>query len=168
MGLTKDDTWLELRKVRAVIENSDGKFLLSKEADKYIFPGGKCDKGEAVLDAVKREIKEETGIDVNDDELEKVLEIEAFYDDFWDYRSQSYKPRYMLTTYFKVKTDKNINKDGLNLTEEEIRDNFDIFSLDLLEVYNLLQQDHSNAVNGKFFDEENKIVLREILGKKNR
>lgn len=166
-NLKVDNTWLEFRKVRAVIENENGELLLSKEGGKYIFPGGKCDDGETELDAIKREIKEETGIEVTDNELKRVLEIEAFYDDFWDYRSSSYKPRHMLTTYFKIMTDKKINLDEQNLTLGEIKENFNIFACTLTEAYSYLQEEHTDAINGKFFDEENKIVIEEILCKKN-
>ena len=166
-GLKVDNTWLEFRKVRGVIENSDGMIILSKEGGKYIFPGGKCDYGETELDAIKREIKEEAGIEILDNQLEKVLEIEAYYDDFWDYRSSSYKPRHTITTYFKIITDKEINLDEQNLTDGEIKESFNIFTCNLTEVNNYLCKDHSDVVNGKFFDEENKIVMEEILCKKN-
>ena len=47
----------------------DGKVLLSKEWDGYDFPGGGIDLGEKIPDALIREVKEETGFDVQPGKL---------------------------------------------------------------------------------------------------
>lgn len=167
-NLVQDDSWLYFRKVRAIIDDKERKIVVSKEGGVYIFPGGKCDGDEKEEAAIIREIKEETGIIITDEILEKVLVIESFYDDFWDYRSESLKPRHTLTTYFYIKTDKKINVDKLELTESEKRLNFNIFTCDKNNLYKLLKEDHSLIRNGKFFDEENKVVLEEIFMKKKR
>lgn len=51
----------------------DGKVLLSRQWDGYDFPGGGVDLGETISDALKREFKEETGLDI---EIGKVLACE--------------------------------------------------------------------------------------------
>lgn len=45
-----------------IIENS--KILLSRQWDGYDFPGGGVHLGERLMDALRREVKEETGLDV--------------------------------------------------------------------------------------------------------
>lgn len=165
-NLVPDSSWLDFRKVRAIVQNKDGEFLLTKQGGIYIFPGGKCDGNELEEVAIKREIKEETGIELDCETLEKVLLIEAYYDDFWDRRSMSFKPRHMLTTYFLIKTNKDIDTNNLSLTPTEINKGFDIFTTGKNNLYKLLKEDHSDILNGKFFDEENKIVLDEVILKK--
>ena len=67
----------ELKKVSAVcvIEN-EGKYLFVKRAHTgmadgfYMLPGGHVDEGESVLHATCRELKEELGIDVKEEDLE--------------------------------------------------------------------------------------------------
>lgn len=67
----------EFKKVSAVcVIEDNGKFLFVKRAHTgmadgfYMLPGGHVDQGEAVLHATVRELKEELGIDVKEDDLE--------------------------------------------------------------------------------------------------
>lgn len=56
--------------VNAVIKNKDGsRFLVIKRkegihAGKWAFPGGMVEKGETAEEALKREVKEEVGLDI--------------------------------------------------------------------------------------------------------
>ena len=52
----------------ALIRNNEGKFLFIKAnfwGGKYTVPGGHVELGESMEDTVKREIKEETGLDIS-------------------------------------------------------------------------------------------------------
>jgi 8-oxo-dGTP diphosphatase len=63
----------------ALIENSEGKFLIGKRnifpKGMWVFPGGGVNYGETSEQAVIREIKEETGLDIKPLELIKVEEM---------------------------------------------------------------------------------------------
>lgn len=51
--------------VGALIENDEGKILMIKEPKRgWEFPGGQVEIGENLTEALKREVKEETGIDI--------------------------------------------------------------------------------------------------------
>ena len=60
--------------VNALIKNKEGnKFLILKRnkneiayPGKWAFPGGKLEKGQTVLETLKREVLEETGLDIKD------------------------------------------------------------------------------------------------------
>lgn len=164
-NLVPDDSWQEFRKVRAVIENKDGCFAISSEAGKYIFPGGKCDKGEDEVEAIQREIKEETGMVLSSTDFHKVLELETMYDDIIDYRTNMKRPRHTITTYYYVKTDQTININNMNLTEDEIKENFKISFVDRNTLFKMLLEEHKEAINWQMFYEENQVVVNKILKK---
>jgi mutator protein MutT len=63
--------------VRVIIRNKKGKFLLVKDKWGWNFPGGKINPGETPEKAGKREVHEETGLEV--ESLEKIAEEVIFY-----------------------------------------------------------------------------------------
>jgi nucleoside triphosphatase len=74
--------------VGALIFNREGKLFLMKShkwGGKYVIPGGHIELGEKAEDALKREIKEETGLDIFDIEF---IGIQDFIFDpaFWKKR----------------------------------------------------------------------------------
>jgi mutator protein MutT len=63
----------------AVIFDDDGRFLLMQEnygRRRYGFPGGAVEPGETPEDAVVREVKEETGVDVSVEHLIGLYRLE--------------------------------------------------------------------------------------------
>ena len=65
-GKLKDDEITEvLDKARIVLRNDDGEFILSHFERVYFLPGGKVEVTETPVDAVKRELLEETGYTVH-------------------------------------------------------------------------------------------------------
>jgi 8-oxo-dGTP pyrophosphatase MutT (NUDIX family) len=67
--------------ISAMVVREDGKFLIVKRSEKetaypgkWTIPGGKAEEEEKVLQVLKREVREETGLDIEDR-----------YDYLWDY-----------------------------------------------------------------------------------
>ena len=71
--------------VGALVVNPEGRILLARSAkwkDKYTVPGGHIEAGEKMMDALKREVKEETGLDVTD--VQFLCALESIFDSgFW-------------------------------------------------------------------------------------
>ncbi|AOV94858.1 hypothetical protein AQV86_02940 [Nanohaloarchaea archaeon SG9] len=68
---------------KGLIENQDGKFLMLKKSKDYEFtagkweqPGGKIEEGEDRFEALKREVKEETGLEIHGSEDLVRIELE--------------------------------------------------------------------------------------------
>ena len=165
-NLIPDDSWQEMRKVRAIIENEEGCFAISHEAGKYIFPGGTCDNDEENLIAIQREILEETGIIIPKEEFKQILELETIYDNVVDYRTKMVRPRHTITTYYYVKTNQSINKDNINLTEDEKAANFKISFVEKEALLKLLLEEHKDALNWEIFYDENKVIADNVLKNK--
>jgi nucleoside triphosphatase len=71
--------------VGTLIFNPEGKILLIKShkwKNKYVIPGGHIKLGEKMVDALKREIKEETGLEIYDIEFITFQEF-IFGEEFW-------------------------------------------------------------------------------------
>jgi len=61
----------------AVIQNQEKNVLILKHnTGKWLLPGGKIQKNESWIEALKREIKEETGI--TEFEIKKILDIDSW------------------------------------------------------------------------------------------
>jgi nucleoside triphosphatase len=86
--------------VGVFVFNPNGELLLLKShkwPGQYVVPGGHIELGESIEDAVRRETKEETGLDVFD--LEFILFQEFIYDpSFW-------KPRHFIFFDYACKTE---------------------------------------------------------------
>jgi 8-oxo-dGTP pyrophosphatase MutT (NUDIX family) len=63
--------------VKAVIQNSEGKFLIVKEGERWQAVGGRLEKGEKLEDGLRRETQEETGI--TDLTVGKVIHVDEWF-----------------------------------------------------------------------------------------
>lgn len=106
---------------RAIIINSNNEILLGFCNHTYQFPGGFLEDNETLIEGLKREILEETGILLNDKEIIKqICTIE--------YLNKNYprKDNNRLTkfSYCYVVTDKKVNLNNTNYDEWEKKNNF--------------------------------------------
>lgn len=86
--------------VGALIFNKQGKILLVKShkwRNKYVMVGGKIELGETMEGALKREIKEETGLDIYD------IEFICFQE--FIFGKEFYKKKHFIFFDFACKTD---------------------------------------------------------------
>jgi len=62
--------------VKAVIQNTDGKFLIVREGDRWQAVGGRLEQGEKLEQGLRREVEEETGI--VDLDIGKVIHVDEW------------------------------------------------------------------------------------------
>ncbi len=124
--------------VGGFIVNSKGEILLcrsEKWLDKYTIPGGHIELGERIEEALKREVKEEVGLDIEPVRL--LLMQEAIYSE------EFYKPRHFIFLDFLCKTrDTAVKIDNKEIQsyvwvkpEEALQIKLDEFTKRLLNAY---------------------------------
>ena len=105
----------EIQRVKALIINNKDEILFGYADKTYQFVGGHVEDGEDLITALKREVREESGINLDINYLTPFLKIK--------YYSRNY-PKEDLNTittnnYFIVRTDLEPNYSNRNLTEYE-------------------------------------------------
>ena len=124
--------------VGGLIVNGEGKILLTKSHkwfDKYTLPGGHIEVGETMREAVAREVKEETGLNVEVEEF-LLMQEAIFTEEFW-------KRKHFIFFDFLCKSrDQQVKLDGRELQEyvwaypgAAFRLNLDSFTKKTLEKY---------------------------------
>ena len=99
--------------VGALIVNSQGKILLAKSHkwfDRYTLPGGHIEVGETMVEAVKREVREEVGLDV--EVADMLLMQEAIF------APEFYKKKHFIFIDFYCKS----KDEQVTLDQKEIQD----------------------------------------------
>lgn len=87
--------------VGGLIEYENMFFLVktSKWKGKWGIPGGKVKQGETLIEALIREIKEETNLDINEKQCEYITFFESIYD------NEFYKPTHMILFNYLIKVE---------------------------------------------------------------
>lgn len=161
--LTDEEIDRVVNKVRGVVINPKGQVLLCRNAGIYLLPGGSVERSESLVDGLKREIFEEGGEMVIDEQrTTPFLQIKSYNRNYYDRKLQRYTNRLTITSFFETYTENDIDPDKLHLTESEIQKKFMPFftplsSVDYIVSSNPTTDNEKRAV----FDREIRTVLRE-------
>lgn len=113
----------------------DGKVLLTPQWDGYDFPGGGMELGETIDAALAREVKEETGLDV---EMGDLVHIEDCF-----YHSAAEEPWHSLLIYFTCKNARGeLSTDGFMEDEKEymkLAEWIPLDAVDSIKFYNAVE-----------------------------
>lgn len=139
-------------RVKVLMLNSENKILLGYCDGIYQFPGGHVEEGEALNVTVRREIKEETGIELD------TTNMIPFY------CIKHYKRKYDGTNicalsqlyYFLVKTDEKINVENIKYTEREKRGGYRLEYVSLEKLEKTLKDNIPNNIH-------NATIVKEML-----
>ena len=134
-NLTDSDMTEVVKRVKVLLVNSNNDVLLGYSHNNYQFPGGHVEENETLVQAVNREILEETGIELNITNIEPFACAIGYYKD-WPAEG---KNRKIEIYYYEVKTDEKPNLENTEYTENEKDGNFELRYIPLLNVENVLR-----------------------------
>lgn len=152
----------EVNKVRAIILNQNGRALLVKYAGLYMLPGGKIDNEEQPLEALKREILEEAGIEIDVNEVKEFLQIDSYNEKYYSREYKELVSRVTHTKIYFVETDQDINEQKKKLTPSEVEKDHRISFENLSVIQYLVQTNQSDNIKKNEFDREIFTALKEF------
>ena len=135
-------------RVKAVIINSKNELMLGYCDNTYQFPGGHLEENETLEEGLIREVKEETGIDIKDYDLEPFEKITCYTN---NYRNTG-----------KTRTDESYDENKMNLDVFEKDNNYIIKMIPLSNVKDVLIKSIPDNPINKIIVEEMLTVLEEV------
>lgn len=81
-NLKESDITEVVKRVKLLIINSNNEILLCYSHNNYHFPGGHVEDGEDFIETVNREIKEETGVELNVTDIKPFACCEGYWKDW--------------------------------------------------------------------------------------
>ena len=121
---------------KVLLINSKNELTLAFSGNVYHFIGGHVEENETLNDALIREVKEETGIILPNNNYKPYFKITQI---FKDYPSINKTNKYEYY-YYVIKNDEVPNLNNINLTEEEINENFELRTFQLDEIEKFLEE----------------------------
>lgn len=157
--LKEDELTETLEKARIVLRNSDGEIVMTRFNRVYFLPGGKIEPGETPVDTVKRELMEETNINILLDDIEPFVVVKNYLRDY-ELKDGSIVNRLLITYYFTgFTTDEHI--EYFNLTKEEKEDSLRGFFIEMEEAEELISDYNKEDPKATYLALETKAVLEE-------
>ena len=118
--LTEEDITEVVIRTKALIINNN-KIMLANEHNIYQVPGGHLEENETFEECLKREILEETGIEIDNDEIKRPFMKVTFLNKDWPEKGKNRKTE---VYYYEVLCDLKPNLNKVNYTEHEKEGNF--------------------------------------------
>ena len=129
-NLTDDDITEVVKRVKVLLLNSNNELLLGYSHNNYQFPGGHVEENETLIQTINREILEETGIDLEVNNIDPFACAIGYYKD-WPGIG---KNRKIEIYYYEIKTDIKPNLENTNYTEHEKDGNFKLKYIPLTNI----------------------------------
>ena len=147
----EDITEVVIRTKALIINN--GNIILGNEDNIYQFPGGHLEENETFTECLKREVLEETGIEIDDSEIKRPFMKVTYLNKDWPEIGKNRKAEIY---YYLIETSKNPDMNKVKYTEHEKEGNFKIESIPLNESINVIENNIPK-------NEKNKIIAPDMI-----
>ncbi len=149
----KDKDMTEVvQRVKLLLVNSRNEILLGYSHHEYQFPGGHVEEGENLIDAINREVLEETGIELNIKSANPFACTIGYYKDW----PSVGKNRKIEIYYYEILTDEEPHLEKTKYTESEKQGHFELKYIPLDQVEKEILQ------NVEIYEDEHGIA-KEML-----
>lgn len=139
-------------RMKALIINNDN-IILGNESSILQFPGGHLENNETFEECLKREIMEETGIEITDNEIERPFMKVTYLNKDWPEMGKNRKSEIY---YYLIKTNKEPDVTKVNYTEHEKQGNFKIDKIPLNSAIEIIRKNIPN-------NEKNKVIAPDMI-----
>jgi 8-oxo-dGTP pyrophosphatase MutT (NUDIX family) len=150
--LTDDEITEVVIRTKALIINKDNIYI-GNESGVFQFPGGHLEENETFDDCLKREILEETGIEIEDKEIKRPFLKVVYMNKDWPEKG---KNRQAEIYYYIIETNKKPNMKKVNYTERELEKNYKVETFPLKNVIQIIKDNIPN-------NEKNKVISRDMI-----
>lgn len=137
---------------------NNGKLVIGNEDGCFMFVGGHQEDNEKLIDTLKREVKEETGIELENEVINnpflKIIYLNKDYPNKGENRESD-------IYYYAVETNKLPNLENVNYTESEINKHFELIYIDLDDAINIIKENIPNHKDNKIISKDMIIALEE-------
>ncbi len=132
---------------------TESSIVIGNENSIFQFPGGHLEENESFEDCLKREILEETGIEITDEKIDKPFMKVTYLSKDWPEEGKNRKSEIY---YYAIETLKKPDISKVNYTEHEKEENFKIEVFPLKEAISIIK---NNIPNNKM----NKIIAPDMI-----
>lgn len=160
-NLSDDEITELVTRVKALLLKDD-KLLIGNEDNVFQFIGGHLEDGETLNQCLKREIAEETGIVIEDNEIGKLFMKTTYLNKDWPEKGKNRKCEIY---YYAINTNKNINLKNTNYTKREKEKHFKVEELPLKEATKLIEENISRSEKNKVISYDMINVINEYIDK---
>lgn len=146
-------------RTKALIINNNN-ILLGNENNIYQFPGGHLEENETLEECLKREVMEETGIEIEHKEIIKQIMKVTFKNKDWPDKGKNRKSEIY---YYLIETSKGPNLKKVNYTEREKNSNFKLEIIPLNNAINVIRENIPNNEKNKVISPDMIMAIEEYL-----
>lgn len=144
-------------RIKVLLINS-GRLLIGNEDGCFMFIGGHNENNEKLIDTLKREVKEETGIELDseviNDSFLKIIYLNKDYPNKGENRESD-------IYYYAVETNKLPDLKNVNYTESEINKHFELINIDLNNAIDIIKENIPNHKDNEIISKDMIIALEE-------
>jgi len=125
-----------IKRAKIILINNKEEILLANSSNNYYLVGGHVDNDETDIETLKRETLEETGINLNIEDIKPFLSITYKVK---DYPEKTINSKF-IANYYYLELNEKINYNNMNLTEGEIKENFELSYIHINEIIEVLKE----------------------------